>query len=299
MMKRALWVGVPILALLTVVALMFFAAQGASMPVIDTKGVIADSQRDTLFLAVAIMSIIIIPVFVLTFLISVRYRETNKKARYSPNWSSNKILETIWWGVPILIVAVLSVITWQTSHSLDPYKPLVSEKPAINVQVVSLQWKWLFIYPDYGVASVGEFAMPVDTPVAFKITSDAPMNSFWIPQLGGQIYAMSGMSTSLHLSARETGDYRGSSANLSGEGHKEMTFIAKARSDSDFYSWIENTRKSGKNLDTEAYNVLREPSRNNKVNFYRLANESLFEEIINRYDSHGHGSTSTQKVSTH
>ncbi|MEO5499764.1 MAG: cytochrome ubiquinol oxidase subunit II, partial [Candidatus Saccharimonadales bacterium] len=148
MLKRALWVGVPILALLGIVALMVFAAQGASMPVIDTRGVVADRQRDTLYLAVGIMAIIIIPVFILTLWISVRYRETNKKATYAPNWASNKWLETIWWGVPVMIVAALSVITWQTSHSLDPYKPLVSDKPAINVQVVSLQWKWLFIYPD-------------------------------------------------------------------------------------------------------------------------------------------------------
>ena len=299
MIKRALWVGVPILALLCVVAMMIFAAQGVSMPVIDTRGEIADKQRDTLYLAVGVMSIIIIPVFILTLWISVRYRETNKKARYTPNWATNKWLESVWWGVPILIVGVLSVITWQTSHSLDPYKPLVSDKQAINIQVVSLQWKWLFIYPDYDVASVGEFAMPVDTPVAFKITSDAPMNSFWIPQLGGQIYAMSGMSTSLHLNARETGDYRGSSANLSGEGHADMTFVVKARTNDEFTQWVETTRKNGQDLDSEMYDQLREPSRNNGVSFYRLANESLYDEIISRYDSHGHGSTSKHETGTH
>jgi cytochrome o ubiquinol oxidase subunit 2 len=175
----------------------------------------------------------------------------------------------------------------------------VSDKKAINVQVVSLQWKWLFIYPDYDVASVGELAMPVNTPVAFKLTSDAPMNSFWIPQLGGQIYAMSGMSTSLHLSARETGDYRGSSANLSGEGHAEMTFTAKARTDAEFKQWIEAVRKDGKDLDSETYEQLREPSRNNGVSYFRLANESLYDEIISRYDGHGHGIKPEHEMSTH
>lgn len=287
MLMRVLKIGVPVAVLTAVFVAMYIASQGASMPVIDTKGEIADAQRDTLYLAVGIMSIIIIPVFILTAYISWRYRDSNKKATYSPLWASNKWLEAIWWGVPIAIVAVLSVITWQTSHSLDPYKPLVSSQKAINIQVVALQWRWLFIYPDENIASIGEFAMPTDTPINFVITSDAPMNSFWIPQLGGQIYAMSGMSTKLHLSAREAGDYRGVSANLSGEGHADMTFTAKARPHSEYRQWIASAKASKDVLDTAIYEQLRLPTKDSTISHYRLKEALLYDAIINRYDG-GH-----------
>jgi cytochrome o ubiquinol oxidase subunit 2 len=234
MLKKLLGIGVPVIALIGVIVMMFVAAQGVSMPVIDTRGEIADAQRDTLYFAVITMLVIIIPVFLLAAFIPWRYRASNKRATYRPGWTSSKRLEVLWWGVPIIIVAILSVLTWHTSHSLDPYRPLKSSKQPIKVQVVAMQWKWLFIYPEENVASIGEFAMPTDTPVNFTITSDAPMNSFWIPQLGGQIYAMSGMSTKLHLNAHEPGEYRGVSANLSGEGHADMTFTARALTDDDY-----------------------------------------------------------------
>lgn len=283
MLKRVLWVVVPVSALLGVIVLMILATGSASMPVIDTRGSVGNAERDTLFAAVAVMLVVVIPVFILTFFISFRYRETNKKARYTPDWASSKKLETIWWGVPIAIIAVLSVITWQTSHSLDPFKPLSSDKPALQVQVVALQWKWLFIYPQYGVASVGEFALPVNTPVAFSITSDAPMNSFWIPQLGGQIYAMAGMSTKLHLDANKTGDYKGVSANLSGEGHSSMTFVAKARNDADFASWIAAAKKSQQLLDASTYEQLRMPSKFEKVQYYQTDSTDLYGAVVKRY----------------
>lgn len=288
---------VPIAALIGVCLLMYVASQGAAMPVIDTRGEVADAQRDTLYLAVLIMLIIIVPVFFLVFFISWRYRESNKTATYKPTWASNKKLEALWWGVPIAIIAVLSVVTWQTSHSLDPYRELQSGKQPVNIQVIALQWKWLFIYPDENIASVGEFAMPVDRPVNFTITSDAPMNSFWIPQLGGQIYAMSGMSTKLHLSAREAGDYRGSSANLSGEGHASMTFTAKARNESEYRQWIDAASKSQQPLDKASYEQLRLPSVNAKVSHYRLADPTLYDSVIERYSgSHmtGEGMTGMQ-----
>lgn len=287
MLKKVLGVVVPVAALVGVFVLMYVASQGVSMPVVDTRGEIADAQRDLLYFSVLVMSIVIIPVFILIFFISWRYRESNKKATYKPTWASNRWLETIWWGVPVLIIIVLSVMTWQSSHSLDPYRPLTSDKQAINVQVVALQWKWLFIYPEENVASVGEFAMPVNTPVNFQITSDAPMNSFWIPQLGGQIYAMSGMSTKLHLSAREPGDYRGSSANLSGEGHASMTFIAKARTDAEYTQWLANARENGDVLDEAVYEQLRLPETQTEVSYFRLASPKLYDSIVDRYsESH-------------
>lgn len=283
MMKKLLGVGLPIIGIGGVIAMMVVAAQGASMPVIDTKGVIGDAQRDLLYFAVLIMLIVVLPVFFLVIFISWRYREGNKKAKYLPEWAGNKWLEMIWWGVPMIIIAILSVVTWQSSHSLDPYRPLEQNKAPVNIQAVALQWKWLFIYPEENIAAVGEMAMPIHTPVAFTLTSDAPMNSFWIPQLGGQIYAMSGMSTKLHLDANTPGDYRGTSANLSGEGHSDMTFIAKARSDRDYTNWVKNARESGELLDSAAYEKLRLPSKNEGVKYYRLATTELYDSIVKRY----------------
>lgn len=297
MLKRVLGVVLPVVGLVAVIAMMVIATNGVAVPVLDTKGVIGNAQRETLYIAVAVMSIVVVPVFILVGFISWRYRDTKKrKAGYSPEWASNKWLETIWWGVPILIIIVLSIITWQTSHSLDPYRPLQSDKRPIKVQVVSLQWKWLFIYPEEGVATVGEMALPINTPVEFTITSDAPMNSFWIPQLGGQIYAMSGMSTKLHLDANEPGDYMGVSANLSGEGHSDMKFVAKARSDQQYREWLDGVRGSSTVLDTNTYESLRLPSKVSYPKYYKLASADLYETIIERYSgSHMMGGSQTHE----
>lgn len=297
MLRKVVGVGLPIFGLVAVVAMMVVASNGVAMPVLDTKGVIGNAQRDTLYIAVAVMSIVVVPVFLLVGFISWRYRATTKKrVGYSPEWTSNRWLETIWWGVPIAIIVVLSVITWQTSHSLDPYRPLESDKQPLKIQVVSLQWKWLFIYPDEGVASIGEMALPVDTPVEFTITSDAPMNSFWIPQLGGQIYAMSGMSTKLHLDAHEPGDYRGFSANLSGDGHSDMTFVAKARDNTAYREWIKTVRNSDMVLDDTAYESLRLPGKVNKPKYYKLSSVELYDSIIERYSgSHMMGGKQTEQ----
>lgn len=283
MMKKLLGVGLPIIGLSAVIIMMVVAAHGASMPVIDTKGVIGNAQRDLLYFAVIVMLFVVVPVYFLVFFISWRYRDGNKRSKYRPDWSTNKWLELVWWGIPIAIITILSVVTWQTSHSLDPFRRLHSNKPQLNVEVIALQWKWLFIYPDLGIASVGEMAMPVNTPVEFTITSDAPMNSFWIPQLGGQIYAMSGMSTKLHLDAEAPGDYRGVSANLSGEGHASMIFTAKARSDSDYSAWIKHVQDSGQPLDETVYDQLRLPSKNDGVKYYRLTSHDLYDTVVKRY----------------
>lgn len=298
MLKKLLGVGLPVIGLGAVIAMMVIASQGVSMPLVDTKGVIGNSQRDLLYFATLIMLIVVLPVFFLVAFISWRYREGNKKAKYLPEWTGNKWLELVWWGVPVAIILVLSVITWQSSHSLDPYRPLEQAKTPLKVQVVALQWKWLFIYPEEGVASVGEMAMPVNTPVEFTITSDAPMNSFWIPQLGGQIYAMSGMSTKLHLDANEAGNYRGVSANLSGEGHASMTFTAKARDDKAYGDWIANIHKTGQPLDSVSYEKLRLPSKNDGVKYYHLAAPDLYDSIVQRYSgSHEMGGETNTHMS--
>lgn len=273
---------------LIIVASAFIAAaitylRRVNIPVLEPAGEIARKERNLIYLALGLALIVVIPVFSLLIIFAVRYREGNKKAKYSPDLEGNKITETVWWLIPSAIIAVLSVVAWQSSHQLDPYKPIASTNPPINIQVVALDWKWLFIYPDYGVASVNMFQAPVNTPINFQITSDAPMNSFWIPQLGGQIYAMPGMTTQLHLIANKTGDYNGSSANISGSGFSGMTFVARSTPMPAFNSWINNLRNSPSNLTLAAYNKLAEPSTNNPVSHYSLVSDDLFNNVVDKY----------------
>ena len=201
-------IGLLILGAIAGVALLL---HGHTIDVLVPKGTIAKKELDLLVTATLLMLIVVIPVFVLTFTIAWKYRASNTKAKYTPDWDHNRAIETVWWAIPFVLILILSVITWQSSHELDPFKPLASSKQPITIQVVALQWKWLFIYPEQHIATVNYVQFPVDTPVNFVITSDAPMNSFWIPQLGGQIYAMAGMSTQLHLMATDPGSYNGSS----------------------------------------------------------------------------------------
>ncbi len=298
MLGKLVKVVVPVAALAGVIGMMVIASRGVSMPVLDTRGVIGDTQRDTLYLAVSIMLIIVVPVFLLLIFIAFRYRDTNPKTTYLPDWGNNNYLEMIWWGVPILIILILSVLTWKTTHSLDPYQPLVSDKKPLHVQVIALQWKWLFLYPEAGIASVGELAMPIDTPVVFTITSDAPMNSFWIPQLGGQIYAMSGMNTQLHLMASQAGSYEGSSANLSGEGFSGMKFIARASDEKEFDAWVASAKSSSSLLGDKEYNDLVKPSKNNPSALYASYQPGLYNTIMMKYTPHGGHTTTNPRGST-
>lgn len=249
----------------------------------DTKGLIALKERNLLIISTLLMLIVVIPVFILTFVVAWKYRASNTKAKYSPEWDLNILAEAIWWGVPFLIIIVLSVITWISSHELDPYRQLDSEKKPVTIQVVALQWKWLFIYPEQNIATVNYFQFPEQTPVNFEISAEAPMNSFWIPQLGGQIFAMPGMRTKLHLIADEVGEYRGSSANLSGKGFSGMTFMAKALSEEDFSNWVESMQKSPNELTLDAYNKLAKPSENHGNESYVLKADGLFDHIVMKY----------------
>lgn len=295
-MHRRDMIGLVILFVLGFVLLMVVLLDGKTIAVLDPKGIIASEQRNLLVFATALSMVVILPVYALTIFIVWRYRASNPKATYAPEWDGSKILESIWWGVPILLIIVLSVVTWRSSYQLDPFKPLVSSKKPLTVQVVALQWKWLFIYPEQGVATLNYVQFPEDTPITFEISADAPMNSFWIPQLGGQIYAMNGMVTKLHLEADEIGDYRGTSANISGEGFAGMTFTAKASSQTEFDSWASSARASQDNLNTESYNALSQPSKNDIPKTFALAEPDLHRTIVMKYmapassnqESHGH-----------
>ena len=276
-------------------AVVILAAAAASAYLSDTnvavlnpKGQIAAGQKDLIITTTLLMLIVVIPVFVLTGYIAIKYRDGNKSAKYSPDFDHSPLIEGLWWAIPFIIIAILSVMAWNSSHSLDPFKPLEHENKPLTVQVVAMQWKWLFIYPEQSVASVNMVHLPVDRPVNFQITSDAPMNSFWIPQLGGQIYAMSGMRTQLHLIADTPGKYHGQSANISGSGFAGMTFVARACQEADFEKWIAEVKSSPETLSLAHYDQLAEPTKKNPVSYYSVVDDGLFDSVIAKYMSPGH-----------
>ena len=268
---------------LLVVILTAVYLNSVNIPVLQPAGPIASQERRLIIIAVLLSLVVVIPVFVMLIGFAWHFREGNKKAKYSPEMDGSRVLESLWWGVPIILISILGVITWRSSHELDPFKSLSSPKAPVTIQVVALQWKWLFIYPSQGVASVNYLKMPVDTPVNFQITADAPMNSFWIPQLGGQIYAMPGMSTHLHLMADSQGTYRGSSANISGKGFAGMDFSAKSSSQADFDQWVALVHQTKNHLSLAEYNSLAKPSQNNALSYYSSSQSGLYDRIVMKY----------------
>lgn len=278
----------------------------SNIAVLEPKGIISAQQRDLMVVATLLCLVVVLPVFIMTGYIAYKYRASNHKARYTPNWDGSRLAESVWWGVPLIIIVILAGITWKTSHELDPFRPLASEKKPVTVQVVALEWKWLFIYPEQNIASVNHLQIPEDTPINFEVTADAPMNSFWIPQLGGQIYAMPGMSTKLHLEASEIGDYRGSSANLSGKGFSDMVFTARASSQADFDSWVSGVKSSTQNLDTKTYSELSKPATQPSPSFYASSISGLYQSIEHKFNvppahlrEHGEGNNSLVLPETH
>ncbi|HSI20675.1 MAG TPA: ubiquinol oxidase subunit II [Verrucomicrobiae bacterium] len=256
---------------------------GSSIPVLQPKGIIGQQQMELMKTAVFLMLLVVIPVFILTFAIAWRYRADNTKATYTPNWDHNHLAEFTWWAIPCVIILALAVITWKSSHDLDPFKPLESSAKPLTVQVVALPWKWLFIYPEQNIATVNHLTFPEDVPLHFEITADAPMNSFWIPQLGGQIYAMTGMVTELNLMAAEKGTFAGSSANLSGEGFADMKFTATATSQADFDQWVTSTQQSQTALSMTEYTKLAVPSKDNPPTSYSFPTTNLHHNVVMKY----------------
>lgn len=253
--------------------------------VLFPKGIIGIEQLNLLLILQAVMLLVVLPVYALTFIFSWKYRADNKKATYDPDLIDSPLAEVIWWGLPIVLTAAIAVLTFIKTHELDPYRPIASksDKKPMTIQVVALQWKWLFLYPDEGVASLNFLQFPEQTPIHFQITADAPMNSFWIPALGGQIYAMPSMQTQLYLIADQAGDYRGSSANLSGTGFANMHFIARASSDADFAKWVAEAKQSSSVLDKSTYSNLAAPSAESPVKTYQLSEPTLFSHILMKY----------------
>jgi len=272
-----------VVAIVAVVSFLFAYMSSHNMGVFNPKGIIALAEMNLIITTTLLMLIVVIPVFVMLAVFSWRYRAGNTKAKYSPDWHRSMVLEVIWWAVPIIIIVIIARVTWVSSHDLDPYKPIASNVQPITIQVVALEWKWLFIYPDQNIATVNFVQLPIDTPVNFRITGDAPMNSFWIPQLAGQIYAMAGMDTALHMLASEEGDYAGVSANYSGVGFSGMKFIARASSQEEFDQWVRTVRMSPDVLGIDEYAKLAEKSRDNEVSHYSSVHRGLYDKIIMKF----------------
>lgn len=263
-----------------------FMSHADSMAVLNPQGVIAQQQRNLIVFTALMSLLIVLPVFFMTFWFAWRYREgSTQKVKYQPDWDHSALFETIWWAVPTIMILVLAGITWKSSHDLDPFRPIVSSKPPMTIQVVALDWKWLFIYPQQQIASVNYVQFPEKTPIKFEITSDAPMNSFWIPQLGGQIYAMTGMSTHLNLMANSTGTYRGSSANISGRGFSGMNFTARSSTQAGFDWWVRNAKSKSTVLSLQKYDELAKPSQNNPIKIYSKVDPVLYDTIVMKYMS--------------
>src|SRR5580698_6048844 len=260
---------------------------GCKMDLLDPKGSVGLAEKELILNSTWAMLIVVVPVIFLTLLFAWRYRESNKSATYLPKWAHSTKIEVVIWLVPSLIILYLGIMTWKSTHALDPYKPLVSEVTPINVEVVALDWKWLFIYPELGIASINQLEFPVGTPVNFRITSDSVMNSFFIPQLGGQIYAMAGMQTKLHLVADEAGDYAGMSANFSGEGFSDMKFRAIATTPEAFAAWVKTVKASQTELDGVNYAAVAAPSAKHPVQYFSKVDVNLIQKIVASYNN-GH-----------
>lgn len=277
---------------------------GCEGGILDPKGQVGIDEKQLIIVATLLMLIVVLPVIFMTLYFAWKYREGREQEIYAPKWAHSKTIETVVWIVPIIIIIVLGVITWQSTQNLDPYKPLEHEREPITVEVVSMDWKWLFIYPDYGVASVNELAFPANVPIKFKITSDTAMNSFFIPQLGSQIYSMAGMETKLHLIANEAGSFDGYSANYSGAGFAGMKFKAIATADdAGFAAWINTLKQHHQTLDSARYSQLALPSENNPVEYFGAVSQGMFQQIVMQYMSmankHNQPTHSAHKQSMH
>jgi cytochrome o ubiquinol oxidase subunit 2 len=249
--------------------------------VLDPHGPIGNSERLILIDSVAIMLVIVIPVIVATLGVAWWFRASNDRATYLPYWSFSGQLELIVWAIPALVITFLGGIAWFGSHALDPFKPLDSQSPPVEIQVVALDWKWLFIYPNDGVASVNQLVIPAGTPVHFTLTSTGVMDSFFVPQLGSQIYTMAGMTSQLSLQADEPGDYPGISAQFSGDGFSDMRFVVHAMSADDYARWLASAKDRGAVLDNAAYAVLAQQSSNVKATTYHGVDPKLFDSVVN------------------
>ncbi len=281
-MKRKFLIGILAISIAAIGIVTVLVSENAL--VVHPKGIIAQNELELIITNVILMLIIIIPTYILLFAIVWKYCIKNETANYDPDHSYGAIGELIMWGVPSIIVLVMAIVTWKATHELNPYKPLESEIKPLTVQVVALDWKWLFIYPEQGIATLNYLSIPERTPIHFKLSADGtPMNSFWIPQLSGQIYSMTGMTTQLYLMADGPGTYDGKAVEINGEGYADMTFKARSSSQKDFEDWIAQVKKSPLHLTQDIYDDLVKPSVNKSVILFSEVESNLYHKIIQKY----------------
>ena len=268
-------------AVLAIVMIGAATLGGCSEGVLNPKGPVAAAELQILLNSLGIMLAIVIPTILATLGVAWWFRASNKRARYLPNFDYSDRLEMLVWSIPAMTVLLVGGVAWVGSHELDPRKPLAASARSIRIQVVSLDWKWLFIYPDHRIATVNQLTIPIGTPVSFELTSSGVMNSFFVPQLGGQIYTMAGMMTRLHLQADHPGTYPGLSAQFSGDGFADMRFNVEAVPAENFALWVDTTRTTGPVLDAHAYADLAKPSSAVAPFTYRAVAPNLFNSILN------------------
>ncbi|MBN2615502.1 MAG: ubiquinol oxidase subunit II [Bacteroidales bacterium] len=264
-------------------SMVVFLSSCSKMIVLDSKGPIGQEETFLIYISFALMLIVVIPVFVMAFWFAVRYRDTNEKATYKPKWAHSTKIEWVIWMVPIAIIVALSYLTWTRTYQLDPYKPIQSEAKTFHVEVVSMDWNWLFIYPEYHIATVNELVFPANTPLSFRLTSASVMTSFFIPQLGSQMYAMAGMQTRLNLMANEPGVYEGHNLEFSGKGYNTMHFEAIAKTPEEFKEWLEKAKKSPDTLSMAMFKKISEPNINYPETVYSSVVPGLFDHILSRF----------------
>jgi len=263
---------------------------GCDWALFDPKGQIARDELTLLITCTVLMLLVVIPVIVLTLVFAWKYRATNTKARYEPNWSHSTAIEVVVWSIPCMIVLVLAVLTWRSSHALDPYKPLESDTKPVVIEAISLDWKWLFVYPEENIAVVNELTFPVHTPLNFRITADTVMNAFFIPHLGSMIYSMAGMETKLHLIADEEGTFHGLSSHYSGAGFSKMHFDANAVSEEAYQAWLAKVRGDAKVLDQKSITELGAEKNHDwyPVTYYGSTEKGLFDWLIAKHAGQNH-----------
>jgi len=264
--------------------LLVVLTDGYNIALFNPKGPIASEQRNLMTFAIGLMLVVIIPSVLLTFFMAWKYRASNKKATYNPNVRHGTVFNLSLWLIPIVFMLIMAVVIWNTTHKLEPNKPIAANSKSLTVQVVAMRWKWLFIYPEQNIATVNFLQIPVGTPVSFKLTADdAPMSSFWVPNLGGQLYAMTGHINHLNLMANTSGDYPGMSAELNGDGFSGMKFTARASSPAVFDDWVRTVKASSSVLDAAEYKKLVRPSKNTPVMLYSSHVQGLYNAVVLKY----------------
>jgi cytochrome o ubiquinol oxidase subunit 2 len=270
-----------------------FLLKGNDIALLHPKGLIAHEEFKLILISAAVLMAIAIPALFFFYFFAWKYRETNTKATYDPEGRHSKYLVFSIWAIPSLVMVIMAMIMWTSTHKLDPHTAIASNTKPLTIQVIAMRWKWLFIYPEQNIAAVNYVQIPTNTPVQFELTADeVPMSSFWIPHLSGQLYAMTGHVNTLNLIAGTAGDYPGSSAEINGAGFAAMKFMTHVGSRDDFDQWVHGTQASGPGLDTASYAKLLQPSENNAYAYYSSTELGLYNTVVNKYAGPNHNMNS-------